>query len=158
MRARLFCLFTALAVVWPLSSGALAHHSFAAEFLMTEAMWTGPVSKIEWRSPHVHIYLDIKDASGKVTTWMYEFPSPEQIVRRGLNRAFIKIGDVLTVEGYPAKANQPKAMIHRVAANGEMIFVSNFEDFGPTKSEGPVVTPTGERIGEEPSSGWNSGR
>jgi hypothetical protein len=145
VRSRLLCLSTLLAVLLPASARVLGHHAFAAQYLTTEDTWTGTVTRIDWRSPHIHIYLDIADKTGKVTNWMYEFPSPEQVIRRGLTRTFIKIGDKLTIIGYPAKASQPVGMVHKVAGgDGKLIFVSNYEDFGPTKSDGPVVTPTGE--------------
>jgi hypothetical protein len=145
MKAGPVCLSVALALL-PAAT-VRAHHAFSAQYLTTEDTWSGTVTRIDWRSPHIHIYLDLTDASGKVTNWMYEFPSPEQVIRRGLTRSFIKVGDKLTITGYPAKANQPVGMVHKVAGgDGKLIFVSNFEDFGPTKSEGPVVTPTGEPI------------
>jgi hypothetical protein len=48
----------------------LAHHSVAAEFDSNkEVTLTGVISKVQWINPHVFVYLDVKDETGKVTTW-----------------------------------------------------------------------------------------
>ena len=46
---------------------ALAHHSFNAEFDEKATIkLTGPVTKVEWFNPHIWVYLDVKDAEGKL--------------------------------------------------------------------------------------------
>ena len=41
---------------------ASAHHSFSAEFDANQAVTlTGTVTSVEWRSPHVWFYVDVKD-------------------------------------------------------------------------------------------------
>ena len=48
-----------------ISSRALAHHSFAAEFDATKAIrLTGTLTKVEWTNPHTYFYLDVKDDKG----------------------------------------------------------------------------------------------
>lgn len=147
MRVRLFGGAAVLALLLVASVRLAAHHSFAAEYLYSEDTWTGTVTKMEWRSPHVHFYLDVKDKAGKVTNWMFELPSPEQILRRGWTRSSIKIGETLTIVGYPARDHQPMAMTHTLSLpNGQLMWQSDYEDFGITKSDDPVVSPTGERL------------
>jgi len=44
-----------------------AHHSFAAEFDVTKEIKVhGTVTKMDWINPHSWIYVDVKDAEGKV--------------------------------------------------------------------------------------------
>ena len=48
----------------------LAHHSESAEFDQSKPVKvTGTISKVEWQNPHVWFYVDVKDESGKITTW-----------------------------------------------------------------------------------------
>jgi hypothetical protein len=82
----------------------LAHHSFAAEFDINKPITlSGTVTKIEWVNPHVSIYLDVKDASGKVTQWSLSSFSPAAARRAGVTRASFGQGQQVTVLAYHAK-------------------------------------------------------
>ena len=82
----------------------MAHHSFAAEFDSAKPVkLVGSVTKIEWMNPHAYFYIDVKDASGKVTNWGLEMGSPNGLMRQGWTRNSMKIGDEVTVEGSAAK-------------------------------------------------------
>src|SRR5881392_3262955 len=83
---------------------ALAHHSFSAVFDDKKPIkLTGTVTKLEWQNPHTWFYIDVKDDNGKATNWGMEMGSPNLLVRAGWNRNSMKIGDVVTVEGFRAK-------------------------------------------------------
>jgi len=63
----------------------------------------GVVTNMEWGNPHVFIYMDVKDDSGAVEPWRVEGNSPNMLVRSGWKKEMIKTGDLLTVNGAPAK-------------------------------------------------------
>jgi hypothetical protein len=83
-----------------------AHHSGAAVFDSEKPInLTGVVTKVEWVNPHAHFYMDVKDASGKVTNWNLELASPNVLVRNGWKRTSVKEGDSVTITGQQARDN-----------------------------------------------------
>lgn len=83
---------------------AWAHHSFSAEYDSTQLITLkGTISKVEWTNPHIYIYIDVKDASGKVATWSLEGYPPNTLKRTGFSRDVLKIGDEVTATYYKSK-------------------------------------------------------
>jgi DNA/RNA endonuclease YhcR with UshA esterase domain len=94
---------------------AQAHHSFAAEYDDKKPVKvTGVVKKVEWTNPHSRMYLEVKDATGTVTVWNFEFGSPNHLFRAGWNRNTVKEGDQITVEGWAAKDGTHLAQTRQV--------------------------------------------
>jgi Family of unknown function (DUF6152) len=90
--------------LFAISIPLVAHHSFQAEYDAAKPLTlTGTVTKLEWTNPHARFYVDVKDASGKVTSWNFELASPNVLRRLGWNRDMMKPGDVVTVKGHRAK-------------------------------------------------------
>ncbi len=104
-----------------------AHHSFAAEYDASALITlNGVVSKVEWTNPHAYIYIDVKDESGKVTTWGMEGYPPNTLTRTGFTRHIVKEGDTITITGYKARDNATRAAAREVTtADGKKY------NFGP---------------------------
>jgi len=82
------------------------HHSGAAEFDSNKKIdLTGVVTRVEWTNPHAHFYMDVTDASGKVTNWNLELASPNVLIRNGWSRHSLKEGDKVRGTGERAKNN-----------------------------------------------------
>ena len=119
----------------------LAHHSFAAEYDSTKTVTVkGTINKLAWVNPHAYVYVDVRDADGKVTTWAFESLSPNALSRQGWNRNSLKQGEEVTVEGYMAKDGKPLAdgSIHAnsraiTRADGRKVFVGSSADDVPSK-------------------------
>ena len=83
---------------------AVAHHSFAAEFDADQPITIkGKVTKIAWGNPHVWIYMNVQDESGKLVNWGFEMGAPQQVRNQGWDRTTLKTGDEIVVEGSRAR-------------------------------------------------------
>jgi hypothetical protein len=81
-----------------------AHHPFSAEYDGDKPVtMMGTVTKVEWESPHAHIYMDVKDDKGQTTNWNWELGSPDKLQGMGWKKDTVKVGDQITVEGWKAK-------------------------------------------------------
>ena len=104
-----------------------AHHSFVAEFDGEKPVkLTGPVTKVEWRNPHIWVYLDARDPSGKLTPWQCEGGAPNALTRQGWSRNTFTLGQDITVEGWRAKdgTNTCNARTWRLA-NGQQVLAGS---------------------------------
>ena len=125
MKAAFASLLAGVALLAP--AGALAHHSFAAEYDTKKPVsLKGTVTKVEWTNPHARFYLDVKDESGTVTNWNFELASPNVLTRNGWNRHTLNVGDVVTVEGAQAKDGSQMANARTVTlADGKKVFAGS---------------------------------
>jgi hypothetical protein len=100
-----------------------AHHSFAAEFDINKPVTLqGTVTKVEWVNPHVYVYLDVKDASGKVTPWSLSSLGPAAARRAGVTRANFGQGQTVTVLAYHAKDGSNFGFMRRMTfADGHTV-------------------------------------
>ena len=81
-----------------------AHHSFAAEYDANQPIvLQGQIARIDLVNPHAWLYLEVKDAEGKVVRWNVEMGAPNNLIRRGVTKATLPIGETVTVDGYRAK-------------------------------------------------------
>ncbi len=95
------------------SVGALrlyAHHAFGAEFDPNlPVLLKGPVVRIEWINPHTWIHVEVTKKDGSKEVWMVEGGTPNSLLRRGLKRDTLKIGQAVVVDGYQSKDRSTRA-------------------------------------------------
>ena len=98
-----------------LTVSASAHHSVSSEFDTRNCRdFTGTLTSLSWQNPHLHFFMDIKDASGKVESWSFQGYSTLTMTRAGTSRQdFLdNVGKEITVRGCLARSGTE----HKAAA------------------------------------------
>ena len=118
----LFVLFSFSTISQPIR----AHHSETAEYDPAKPVKvTGTLTRVEWQNPHVWFYVDVKDDAGKVTTWGFSSGPPGSLMRRGINKSALKLGEIVNVEGNRARDGSNNANSRRVTfADGTNVFTA----------------------------------
>jgi hypothetical protein len=134
-------LIVVLAFVAAGASPAAAHHSFGVYFDGAKPVTlTGVVTKIDWRNPHTHLYLDVKDAQGKVVNWTLEGYPPNVLARTGWKKdVTVKVGDTISIYGWRARDGSAAAHLREATlADGKRLF------FGPPAGTGEGSAVAGQ--------------
>ena len=84
---------------------ALAHHSFAVFFSSEKELVTlkGTVKEYHFTNPHGIIEVIVTTPSGAQEDWKIETNSPSILSRRGWSKTSIASGEVISVQGWPAR-------------------------------------------------------
>jgi hypothetical protein len=100
------------AVVWVLvlagaAASVQAHHSFSATYDGNKPITVrGKISKLGWRNPHTHFYVDVLNQKGETVTWEVETASTLVLSRAGMKREEFIGADVI-VKGFLARDGTP---------------------------------------------------
>ena len=104
MRLKLLTAVAPVVGLFLAAASLAAHHSNAAMYDADKRIvLKGEVTRVQWTNPHAYLYLDVKDASGKVVNWALEGFPPNTLLRTGWKTGMVKAGIVLTVEGAVAR-------------------------------------------------------
>jgi hypothetical protein len=88
-------------VITPLRG--LAHHSATMFEEKKTITVEGVVKEFQYTNPHSWLLVDVKDKSGKVTTWGFEAEGPSTLQRAGIRPSDFRPGTKLTITGRPMK-------------------------------------------------------
>ncbi|HEY1308239.1 MAG TPA: DUF6152 family protein [Vicinamibacterales bacterium] len=125
-----YSIFVALSLA--LVPAAWAHHSQSEYDLRAKVEVEGSVTKVEWRSPHAWIYVDVINEKGEKVNWSFELPSPVTLMRRGWTRDSLKPGDRVKVSGAPAKNFPTIAIANSIKdASGKAMFTGTTQIYEP---------------------------
>ena len=114
----------AAAALVAFSSGAVAHHSFAAEFDAKRPVeFKGKVVKVELINPHSWIHLEVTNKDGTKEVWMVEGGSPNVLFHKGITKNSIPLGAELVVSGFQARDGRNRAVGRTLKfADGRALF------------------------------------
>jgi hypothetical protein len=117
---------------------ARAHHSQSEFDLHARVEVEGTVTKLEWKSPHGRLYVDVKNANGETVNWNFELPSPNTLMRRGWTRDTLKTGDRVKVAGAPARNFPTIAIATSIKdAEGKPLFTGTTQIYEPEPESKP---------------------
>jgi hypothetical protein len=116
-------LFVVVASLTLVAGSVFAHHGRGATYDGDkEQTVSGVLTELAWRNPHVAIYVDVKDASGKVTNWAFESSNTSTMSREGWTRTIFKPGQPMSVTFNPSRSGAPIGILRSVKlADGKVI-------------------------------------
>jgi hypothetical protein len=138
--------FVLLAVTQAILSPAWAHHSLSAVYDDKKTVsLKGSVIRYDWSNPHVFVYLDVAER-GQTTTWPFEFDSRIELRRAGWSQTSLQVGDVVTIDGNPARDGSKHA-------NGKSVTLANGKKLSTAQPPAQSNGLTGK-----PAPRWPDGR
>jgi len=108
-----------------LTATASAHHPVFGKFdPESPRTLEGIVTKLDWRNPHAHIFVNVRDGE-TIVNWAVEIESPSELVLSGWGRESLTPGEAIVVDGYTARngSRQLWGESVRLAANHHELFV-----------------------------------
>jgi hypothetical protein len=130
---------SAIIVLLVVAAPVFAHHGTGISYDNTKMFQvTGTVTEFRYANPHPQLYLEVKDASGKVVGWGLEVgPNPAGLVKAGWGKRRseeeLKPGTVITVVISPSRAGTTTGVLNRITKNGQVL---DGYDFGNPGSLG----------------------
>ena len=107
---------TALGVM--LMAGAVsAHHGMSAVFDFNQRFTrVGTLTRVEWRNPHIYLFVDATSDDGQVETWAFEGPSPVFFRKHdvGKNDFADAVGKTVTVDASRARDGSQSGLIRTI--------------------------------------------
>ena len=96
-----------------------AHHEILAKFDDKKPVTlSGVVTLVDWRNPHVHVFMNVKDARNQVLNWAIELESTIDLQKSGWTRESVQPGDAITVEGLAARNGSRQAWSKSMVMTG----------------------------------------
>ena len=78
-------------------------------------------------NPHAFFFINVRDAAGTITNWPVEFGNPIDLEKDGWKRSSLRVGDLVAVEGNPARGDARQAFAKSVVLTrtGKRLFAAS---------------------------------
>jgi hypothetical protein len=112
----------------------------------------GVVTRIDWVNPRAYVFINVKDAGGAIANWALEIGNPLELERDGWKASTLKIGDVLIVEGIPARSSGRCALATSVVLmrTGAKVFAASGKILARVSQPAPRWPDGHVRLGPAP--------
>jgi hypothetical protein len=120
---------------------AWAHHAFAAEFDANKPIHfaDATVTKVELINPHSWIHVSVV-RNGQTEIWKIEAGSPNILLRRGITKDTVKVGQKIVVDGYQSKDGSHRANGRDLTLpDGKKLFLGSSETGAPYEVQRPGI-------------------
>lgn len=133
-----------------LMSGAQAHHSRAHFDMDAIISFSGTVTELSWRSPHVYLQVASTDENGADRNWTLEGHSIPGFLRVGWRRDSVQVGDKVSIVAHPNRDRSKSfAMVYSATlADGTTYYAYAIPD-------GATVAGVESRLPTEPSTDFS---
>ena len=117
-----FASLAALIVAFFLVAGTSFAHHGTANYNTTKAVTvTGTITEFDFINPHVLLFMNVNQ-DGKEVKWQGELTSPNHLARSGWHKDTLKVGQTITMSGFPAKDGTPSIWIQKIVeADGTVL-------------------------------------
>ena len=113
-----------------MSAALLAHHGAAGQDMAKLTTVKGTVTDYQFINPHVLLYLDVKDDTGKVEKWVAELNGPNELMRQHITKNTLKVGDQVTVIGNRSKNGSNFMRLHSfITPSGQEVVLLRGADY-----------------------------
>jgi hypothetical protein len=139
-RSRIFGAVLA-ALLMAAAAHVAAHHEILAKFDDHKPVTlNGVVTLVDWRNPHVHVFMNVTDAKGAVANWAIELESPIDLQHSGWARDTLRPGDKIRVDGIAARNGSHQAWGNAVVvrATGKNVYTVSFTPPAPPLEQRPT--------------------
>jgi hypothetical protein len=99
-----------------LATSVRAHHNMSAAFDFSDRVsLTGTLTKVDWRNPHIYLFLDVKQGN-QVEPWSIEGPSPSFFRARDISSDDFKVavGKTISAEASRARDHSKSGLIRTI--------------------------------------------
>jgi hypothetical protein len=112
------------AAVLAFSGHTRAHHTYAMYDGSRELTVSGTIAKVEWRNPHIFIWVYVPNpkVEGGHDLYAFENGSIPVLERLGWKKDSLRAGDKLTINYWPLRDGRHGGHFHKATRpNGEVI-------------------------------------
>jgi len=115
--------YLGLAVI--VAAPTFAHHNMSAIFDFDQRFTeTGSLADMDWRNPHIYLFVEVAGDGGEIQRWSFEGPPPVFFRNRDFARSDIEasLGKAITVEASRARDGSMSGLIRELTlADGRVI-------------------------------------